>query len=116
MSAIIELRYTTDKNFEEVMRYVKKAGFRLSGDSANYLAVAAKYGDSHRADPEEIALQLYKASKGRIAGQNQNLERGKRIAKVAMSFSRTDSAETGLSTMVPALKYEPKRKQKKKIV
>jgi hypothetical protein len=125
MSAIIELKDPSDKTYAKVRNVVYKAGFRVVGDSAYYLAIAkAGYMNT-----DGIINLLENKSKGLLIAPNRLLSRSRKaLGRIAMAFyhgeeveteegkelgSEPSPAELGLATMHPALKYQKQERKKK---
>ena len=60
MSAIIQLKNSSESNYKKVKKAVAKAGFTIVGDSAKYLVVARFSQQSNFGDAEEVVDKLTK--------------------------------------------------------
>ncbi len=105
MSAIIRLRSPSDQIYKEVKEVVNDAGFIITGDSANYIAVAYD-GQEEINDTEKVITMLTDPKyKGVLIPLRESLESSKKTrGRIAMAFVGKDVAEDGLSTMYFALK------------
>lgn len=118
MSAIIELRNPSDRIYNRVRKFLKKAEFVIDIVSARYLAVRYDGVDVTEIDQVLDKLTSVPPSiyKGMLIPPSRSLDEYKKASgRVAMAFRDGDKAEEGLKTMFPALKYEnPKTKTEKK--
>jgi hypothetical protein len=113
MSAIIELRNPSDPVFIRVKKVIEEAGYKIAGDSANYIAIRT-FPSSHRDTGQTINALTEEKYKGVLIPPNRNLENSKNASgRIAMVFEDWNAAQYGLATMVPALKYELDKKKKK---
>lgn len=113
MSAIIQLKDSSDSTYEKVEKALKSVGFKIVGDSAIYLAVQMIKQDVFFDVADAIVDKLTNLKspyKNILIPPSKRLsDSPKALGRVAMAFNDSNVAQYGLASMYWALDSKPAR-------